>query len=51
MGGISRRYSKRESTSYIKLCRKIGLEANYYITEAHRFQGTNKVVATYKLEQ
>ena len=34
----------------LNLAERIDLEANYYFTEAHRFQGTDKVVATYKLE-
>lgn len=35
----------------LNFAERIDLEANYYFAEAHRFQGTDKVVATYKLEQ
>ena len=35
----------------LNFAERIDLEANYYFAEAHRFQGTDKVVTTYKLEQ
>lgn len=35
----------------LNLAERIDLEANYYVAEAHRVQGTDKFVVTYKLEQ